>query len=81
MNILRQCRIKNYHNENPDSELILELNYDAKNSKNAQVMKNVKKLFPDAKVIDNPEIEIDEIWNEIENRQEERKRGNSLSCG
>ena len=60
-------RIKDYHRKNPDDNLILELNYDSKNSKSDQMMKNIKKLFPEASIIDNPEVKIETIFGEMEN--------------
>ncbi len=46
-------RLKNYRKDNPNTQLIIEMNYPHANDKKDALQKNIKKLFPEAEIIDD----------------------------
>lgn len=52
-------RIKTFKNQQPEQTPIIELNYQYKNEKSQKLLKNLRKLFSDVRIIDNPEEVFD----------------------
>ncbi len=66
-------RIKEYHRQNPDSQLLVETGYANADDKKKALVKNIQKVLPSAEIIDVKEMDIDHFMERIKNHLIQKK--------
>lgn len=59
------ARLKAYKQEHPTAEMFIDTSYSETNNKKAPLIKNIEKLFPEAKIIDRLDADVSNLKDKM----------------